>query len=210
MHKPFIFILNSPPRSGKDTVVDTIMAAPENYQASHLGAELEYVAASFKQQLIAIALLVSGVSREEWDARYVELKDEPWDRLGNLSQRQYLIKISEDWVKPVHGESYFGDATARIISNIVEACDPNKIPVVLIPDGGFVGELLPVLEEFGASHVNILQWDRDGTSFQNDSRDYINYFPNITMWVGSNDGDILPFVQRVFAHMKHCISGGQS
>lgn len=176
-----VVVLNCPPRSGKDTI------AIELHNNDH------YQILSFKSKLIAIALLVSGVTIEEWNERYENRKDEPWDRLGGLSQRQYLIKISEDWIKPVHGKQYFGNVVAQ---QIIESNNS-----VVIPDGGFEEEIQPVAEELG-SDLLILQWAREGCNFDNDSRDWITTFPDNTVRIEDNNGTVEEHYERAKQAIK--------
>lgn len=156
-----IVVLNCPPQSGKDTIAEEFIKRDG------------YTMMSFKFNLIKIALTISKIPKEEWDARYVKHKDEPWDRLGGLSQRNYLIKISEEWVKPVHGKTYFGDCVKTDITRL-----PNDN--FILPDGGFIEEIAPLYETFGYKSLLILQWNRKNCSFENDSRDWITTYPEIT------------------------------
>lgn len=163
-----IVVLNCPPRSGKDTI------------ANEFVKQDGFVMQSFKSKLIEIALLISNVSKEEWDARYENNKDEPWERLGGLSQRQYLIKISEEWVKPVHGKTYFGDIIAE---------NSDSYEISILPDGGFEEEVRPLYEKY-YTKLLIVQWSRKGCNFDNDSRNWITGYPNVTMRVRDNNSSI--------------------
>lgn len=163
-----IIVLNCPPRSGKDTI------------AAEFVKNDGYTMLSFKAQLIEIALLISNVSRQEWDERYETMKDVPWDRLGGLSQRQYLIKISEEWVKPVHGKDYFGKI-------IAENSHPRN--TYILPDGGFEEEIFPLYEKY-ASQLLILQWSRNDCTFEHDSRDWIVNYPELTVQIRDNNTTI--------------------
>lgn len=177
-----IVIFNCPPRSGKDTIADLIC---NNY----LNTEKR----SFKDKLFEIALLVSNVSKEEWFERYKSLKEIPWDKLGGLSQREYLIKISEDWIKPTHGENYFGVSLAKSIIDD---------GMYIIPDGGFDSEISPVVESFTEESVLILQWGRNDCTFKNDSRDYIQSYPQITIQLPDNNGTIREMYNLVVNDIK--------
>lgn len=176
-----IVILNSPPRSGKDTTADGLVLN-----------NLWYIA-YFKKHLIHLALTVSGVSVEDWDERYQEQKDLPWHLLGGLSQRQFLIKISEDWVKPTFGAEYFGNF---LVADINKGSQLND-NVFIIPDGGFEEEVIPLIRFFGEENILILQWGRGGRTFKNDSRDWIRGFPSITQPLPKNNGYIQDHINRV-------------
>jgi hypothetical protein len=156
-----VILLNGPPGSGKDTI-GTLL---------HL-AECGGLK-SFKTQLIDIALRVSGVSWATWTSRYCnrELKETPWDKLGGLSQREYLIKISEDWVKPVHGEEYFGEAA---LANCL-----GEGPFIFT-DSGFPNEVQPFID--ADMDVLIFRLERDGFTFEGDSRDYLPDIPGTRAW----------------------------
>tara|TARA_B100000700_G_C15008619_1_gene839845 strand:+ start:1288 stop:1920 length:633 start_codon:yes stop_codon:yes gene_type:complete len=187
-----IVIENAPPKAGKDTVADKI-SYDYRYCGMNRFGKYNVTTASFKEELIKIALCVSGIPLEEWNLRYTKDKDTPWDKLGGLSQRQYLIKISEEWVKPVHGEKFFGDKVVQHIES-----NNHAVPsLYLIPDGGFEEEVLPLIDRFGAESILILQWEKEGCSFENDSRDWILNYPEITRYIGENkQGELDDFADR--------------
>lgn len=177
-------ILNGPPGSGKDTI------------ANHLEGYNSFEVYSFKKHLIEIALLTSRVDYIDWWKRYNDrdLKDTPWDVLGGLSQRQYLIKISEEWIKPVHGESYFGDILAHEIK--YEEAD------VVISDSGFDAEAVPVIQ-LGDTLVVYLY--RDGCSYEGDSRSYLSPSLGSQTVTVHNNGTVLEAMHKI---LKAASDGG--
>ncbi len=179
-----IVVLNGPPSSGKDTIAE--------YLTEHHG----YAEARFKTKLVQIALMISQISGFDWCTRYDdrELKETPWDRLGGLSQREYLIKISEDWVKPLHGESYFGDVLAQRIKYNYEGMD------VILSDSGFVEEIKPVLA-LGISTL-IVRLYREGCSFDGDSRDYLPVTLGVPTVVIHNNDTIDGAVYKILQAIK--------
>ena len=180
-----VVILNCPPRSGKDTIALEIAKRCE-----------DFTILSFKYKLIEIALTVSGLKKEEWMVRYESnKKEEPWEKLGGLSQRNYLIKISEEWVKPVHGKTYFGD---RVLEDI-QRHENNSF---IIPDGGFEEEVQPLYKALG-ENLLILQWDRKGCTFELDSRDWIETYPHITRRIRSNNTTIKDQVDEVARQIEN-------
>lgn len=81
-----------------------------------------------------------------------------------ISPRQALIHVSEDLIKPVYGNDFFGKQLANTINL-------SKEEYFFIPDSGFIDELRPLVE---AGHeVYVVRIHRDGCTFQNDSRSYM-------------------------------------
>lgn len=177
-----IVLLNATPRAGKDSTADKLIK------------ENPWYTTSFKHKLVQLALDISLIPKETWDQRYEEEKDVPWDQLGGLSQRQFLIKISEEWIKPVFGGRYFGEA---LVDNILDSTDTNfsinshlKDEVFIISDSGFDCEIPPIIEEFGKENVLILRWGRIGCSFEYDSRGWVSGFPSITKDLPNNNSTL--------------------
>ena len=167
-----VFILNVPPRQGKD------------YLAKWLFNNKGFHHHEFKAALFDIALEVAyNVSWDEWWNRYeTNDKELPWDKLGGLSQRQFLIKISEEWVKPVFGKDYFGLRAAK-------SAEISGSDLIVYSDGGFESEIVPLAERFGYNNVIICQWGKDNPdAFKNDSRNWITGFKTLTL----PDNDFTP------------------
>ena len=179
-----VVIFNCPPRSGKDAVAEIIKE------------KRGIPTFSFKKRLIEIALAISGVSHEVWNARYETKKDEPWDKTFGLSQRQFLITVSEDLIKPNFGQDYFGIALARQISVYQGNAD-----FCIVTDGGFESEIKP-LEAYGHS-VKILQWEATfsgaRTNFDNDSRNYV--YTADTHRLPDNDSSLSGFAAYVYNYI---------
>jgi hypothetical protein len=195
---PKITIFNCPPRAGKDVVRKFLQ---ENFN---------FHGGEFKDTLFDIAFSVSRVPKDVWFERYntsytgvdgitVNMKDVPWDRLNGMSQRQFLIKISEEWVKPAFGKNWFGKALAFDISEEVahEVVNLN----FAISDGGFNEEIAPLIDVFGEENVRIFQWTRNGVTFESvgDSRRFITDYPKITKRLEDNNGDnVAEFASYVY------------
>ena len=182
-----VVIFNCPPRSGKDSVADYITGTFNGFDV-----------ACFKDKLFSIAMEVSNMGAE-FLKYYEEEKEKPWPELGNMTPRNFLIKISEEWIKPIFGKRYFGEALVR---DILDSEDLYKdlgrsIDYYLVTDGGFKEEIEPLIESFGKENVLILQWDREGCTFDNDSRTYIKDYPEITLRIPSNNGNLSRFAMDV-------------
>lgn len=149
-----VIILNGPPGCGKDTI------------AEEMRDTLGFHKCRFKEPMFTIALAASGISEEDWWSRYNDrsLKEEPWDRLGGLSCRKFLIKISEEWIKPMFGQNAFSKLAFSQV----------KPGVSVFSDGGFPDEFSEMVSEFGRRNVKLVRLHREGYSFEGDSRDYLH------------------------------------
>lgn len=158
-----VIIFNAPPQSGKDTVVEIIER--ENRQHG-LYKSLHHL--SFKEALIDKVLAFFDIDRDTWDEHYTSQgKELPRDWLGGMSQREALIWMSEEVVKPKFGKEFFGKEVAKNIN-------PEGDHIYLFSDGGFNEEVMPIIDLVGAENVFIVYVHRDGHTFENDSRNYIN------------------------------------
>lgn len=180
-----VIILNGPAGCGKDTLAKELV-------------ELGFAnrIASFKIPLFNIVKASLGAkSYAEFLEGYNDRtrKEKPEDFLNGLSRREFMIAVSEQFIKPVLGNSYFGEYLARALS------DNNKVAVV--SDGGFRSEVEPIA---AAGHdTHIVRLHRAGYNFVGDSRSYI-YEVN---GAGSHDIDIVPGeIQATAQAIVKCVS----
>jgi len=151
-----IYILNAPPNSGKDTLGD--------YLVKEHGWHKEQM----KTPLFTIAAAMLGLTLEQFVLLYSSREwKESYNPVVKMTIRELMIKISEDFVKPVVGKEAFGILAAKQIS-----CLPLDSTVVF-SDGGFVEEIKPLVDMFGKENVVIVRIHRKGCNFENDSRKYI-------------------------------------
>lgn len=194
MRQPKIIILNCPKQTGKDTIADLF------------NNRLNFNKMEFKDHLFFLALSVSGISREDWFTRYnTPDKENPWDRLGGLSQREFLIKISEEWIKPVFGKYHFGQKAADKIGEILK--NPSTSDYFIFSDGGFKEELEPIVNRYGAENILILQWTRNFVSWGNDSRTWLKQedTPAKIIRIDDNDTSIEDHYHRVKKYVMEFI-----
>ena len=156
-----IVLFNAAPGGGKDVAAQ---ACVEAFGGEHF---------EFKQKLFEIALNVANIAPESWWRIYNNRsdpssanKESPLPVLGGLSQREFLIKISEEWVKPIFGDSYFGDCA-------VSAVLSSNYSNFFFSDSGFMAEAESLTKMVGRENVLLVQIQRDGHTFEGDSRDYL-------------------------------------
>lgn len=85
--------------------------------------------------------------------------------LGYYSSREALIFVSECVWKPMLGEDHYGKSLANKIY-----CSPESF--FFAGDGGFSSEIAPLLDK--GYNVYIVKLERCGTTFEGDSRSYLN------------------------------------
>jgi hypothetical protein len=148
-------IFNGPPGSGKDEACHFLKV---NYGYRHL---------QFKDQLFIDTAEYFNVSLDwflsDYDNR--STKEMPVKELNGFSRRAALIHVSEDIVKKKYGKDYYGLKTAEKIDSVSDYC---------FSDGGFIEEVLPVINTVGQDNICIVQLYRNGCYFSSDSRNYIN------------------------------------
>ncbi|UQT03825.1 deoxynucleotide monophosphate kinase [Serratia phage vB_SmaP-Kaonashi] len=153
-----VIILNGPPGVGKDTLANMLVDMYRTWGEKAVRLE-------FKDSLIRIAKAITGVTDSEWDRLYRrDQKERKQTVYGNLSARELLIKISEEWVKPQFGYDHFGQLALADINRHGEA-------TAFFSDGGFLDELIPAAQHH---EVIVARLFREGYDYGNDSRTYID------------------------------------
>ena len=160
-----ILLLNGPPRSGKDTIGE-IVKQLYPYQSTIL----EKFAKSVKEGTHGMLGIFKEESVEEANA-FESWKDEPRPEFFGLTPRQAYIWYSEEVMKPKFGNDIFGRLTTERITR--RHAERRDIKRVVITDSGFPEEALCIRDRFGAHNVVLVHLYREGCSFENDSRNYI-------------------------------------
>ncbi len=175
-----VIILNAPPSAGKDVATDWIVA---KYGAQHL---------RFKDQLYRVAAQIAGISLEEMvsqatDRETKDIKSTCLTVGGKwVTPRQWLIHCSESVVKPLLGKDFFGKSLANSIEK----------ELVVVSDGGFAEELVPVLS---AGHdVYVLRIVREGYTFEGDSRNYFDTSPLYKTILIENNGTLDQYQNKIY------------
>ncbi|ASP46287.1 hypothetical protein HOR87_gp29 [Marinomonas phage CB5A] len=155
-----VLILNAPAGAGKDTI------------AYVLSEKFRYHQEQFKKPMFDIAIAMSGMTEAAFMQAYNnrDEKEAKQSNLGGLSYRELMIKISEEFVKPLLGKDSFGSlASVRCRNRDYEAVWGGVN--IVFSDGGFIDEA-DRLHKDGHS-VTVCRLHREGYSFEGDSRDYI-------------------------------------
>jgi hypothetical protein len=161
---PKFILLNGPPRSGKDTaakvLTDSIAMPSGDYHVYH-----EKFSAPLKT---AFAGMMEADIDDFVVDYYEDKKELPIDALG-VSFRQWQIDFSETLMKPKYGNDVFG----RLLWHRVNMCDMGALAVYVISDCGFQVEIDYLLTRANPSDVLLLRLQRDGCTFDGDSRGYV-------------------------------------
>ena len=174
-----IIVMNAPPSSGKDCAADYVA---EKYNAQHL---------RFKDGLYKVAAMVAGISVEHMKFLATErnTKEIPshYFRVNGefVSPRQWLIHVSENVVKWLLGKDFFGKQLAQSITS----------ELVVISDSGFESEIVPLLQ--AGHYICVIRIERDGYTFEGDSRNYLPTSPLYHTFLVKNNGTLEQFLNKV-------------
>lgn len=176
-----VVILNGPPGSGKDTIADWLLE--EGLVQKHV---------RFKDALYDItgAIYRTGSEYVQSFAYDQVEKMKPRDEFNGFSQREALIYVSEEVIKPKFGKNYFGNAVAKTVkldAAFARIEDPNNLNNTLryvTSDGGFKEELEPLLA--AGFKVRLIRLHRDGCDYSKDSRKYLYNVAHVEVDVDNN------------------------
>lgn len=154
-------LFNGPPRSGKDTAALAAFKAINETKVSRAYWEKF----SMPNKLMFAALTNTKLDWQGNNDKYEEIKEQVLPGI-EVSYRQFQIDVSEKFFKPVYGNDIFGKLLLR------RSMPPPYINVV--SDCGFQIEC-DVLKDHNVCLISI---HRDGTSFANDSRQWVRPHEN--------------------------------
>jgi hypothetical protein len=149
-----IILFNGPPGTGKDAAADFF----KEKGFKHL---------SFKYQLFRETISFFAVDEKWFMDGYKDrlIKEQPEELLEGMSRREAMIYVSEEITKPAFGEDIFGKQVADEIDITRDYC---------ISDGGFIDELIPVINKVGSENFVLVQLTREGHDYSSDSRRYLD------------------------------------
>jgi len=199
---PRIILFNGPPESGKDTLALEL--------AQGLNMPVALAKMSFPLKRAAASLY--DVDLDEFNQMS---KNQSSEKLLGQTPRQVQISLSEDYMKPKHGDAVFGRIMVSTVNNLIEECTQNSIDVgyVAVSDCGFYEELRPLVDAFGPESFLLLRLHRKGKDFGSDSRSYVDpsdlgilsfdyYVPecyeNSASWQNKVRQQLLEYVRQAF------------
>ena len=162
-----VIILNAPPKGGKDSLCSYFLSCLP-YSGNPMWVEHMSFATPLKQ----INQIIYNLTDEEVKELNFnhELKDLKQDRFGGKSWRECLIDTSTD-LKAQHGLDYFG---VNLVQRIDRMNHMGLLPNIIITDGGFDEEQVPLVERFGRENYHVIKIIREGFDYSSDSRKYID------------------------------------
>lgn len=186
-------LLNGPPSSGKDLSAIILRNMLDNHfpkttsDTTPFRVELIKFATPIKQA--CHALLGIPYSTEYFEKEFGnEWKNKESSLFLGKTPRSEYIAMSEHYAKLRHGNDLFGKIAVR-------AMKYSKIQNTFIfPDVGFIDEVVPVISHVGVANTLLIELERDGCSYENDSRDYIGaelstMYPELDKIRIPNNGD---------------------
>lgn len=159
-----IICVNGPPRAGKDTIVKSI-------HKQMVLIKSQPIVEKFAYPLNAIAQATAGMDNETFALYREKKKDDPLPNYDNVTMRDLLIYVSENFCKVLFGDDFFAIQAFNRLLNVhpINHC-------ALFSDSGFQLEY-DMLKSLVAKHnigtVKLLRVTRDGCNYDNDSREYV-------------------------------------
>lgn len=163
-----VIILNGPPGSGKDAVggaLNTKLTWDFGFKS-----DVIKFATGLKEALSSIFYLVDDEYKTFFESKE---KDKPQERFFGRVPREILISLSEDWAKKQFGAGIFGKTLGKYIKYENELFFNDPYDFIVITDCGFNEELEGFFEWVSPEDCYLYNLHRDGTSFKNDSRNYV-------------------------------------
>lgn len=173
-----VYLLNGPPRSGKDTAGSLMHGVTVLKLANVLKAATHGIVGRLTENY--------NILQARPDA-YESRKDVISDDFLGLSPRDWYIGVSERLIKPLLGDNFFGKHVAKSIKSLSGILGfPDRFAVT---DCGFAPEVAEIASAVGAENCTIIQLRRKGCTFAGDSRSYVEV-PGVRTVVIHNDGTL--------------------
>lgn len=176
----YIVGFNGPPRSGKDTLAG--MVREHMIQQGLAEEKIREESLSLPLRQIAFAMVgwiyVEGVT----DPRDYDLfKDRFFPAYGKTG-RELMIDVSERFMKLVYATEVF---PMQMLTR-----NESFGGVLLVRDTGFQLELAPLIRAVGTRNVYVVRVQREFTTFEGDSREWVNHPDSGCSMTIHNDGTL--------------------
>lgn len=188
MTKPVVIFLCGPPGSGKDTAGNILQRAYCNTPWNPYLFKLSHGLKAAVHELLGLPY-----TAREGERTMLGFKDQPRAEFFGLTPRQVYIALSENFAKPLFGNSCFGVIAARQLRGKTQT---HTYRMHVITDSGFAHEAEPIIKEFGVKQCLLVHLSRDGTSFDNDSRSYWE-LPKLTTIAIANNYPLDWFTEKL-------------
>lgn len=194
-----IILLNGPPGSGKNEVFK-IMADRRSY-SDQIVEEMKFAKPLDSIAKACLPFIETDADFMHWRE---DFKETPLMPGSNASMRDLLIGISEDLIKPLFGQEYFGKVAADAVLRRIEALtdDEWKCPnnVIVFTDSGFQVEYDVFTSSMKRHHIpyDLVRITRPGKTFEGDSRQYVT---DCGLDHIRNDGKISDLARSVYSLM---------
>lgn len=177
----YIVGFSGPPGSGKDSIAIQI----QSLLTEQIESQILSLAAPMRQ----MGMNFLGFNPDD-DRAYAKAKEEKQAMFGGNTLREFMIEISENYIKPRYGLDFWA---RRLMVDCNELDDHS---LLLIPDFGFMSEIMYLQSQVGCDNVLTVQLARQGHTFKNDSRRYVGG-DNTVMVI--NNGTIQMAAEKIIA-----------
>lgn len=194
----YIIGMNGPPKVGKDTVGLCVRHLLDS--VTSLSTHVDWLARPMRQMAMGLV----GLNPNDFNLYNVE-KDKPNQLLrrairssntqveANDSLRELMIATSEELIKPRYGYDFWG----RKLIYDQKWLGLGYPGILIVPDVGFSQEV-DAFDELEGVKTLIVQLERNGVGWANDSRDYC--FGKNTERFGNN-GTPMDCARQIVTHM---------
>lgn len=162
-----VVLISGPKGSGKDTLARIL-----NSQSNHLWVGWRRHIEKFAKPLMDAAD-AHGFGPDK--SAHHPLDE---DKLGP-TRREWMIHLSENVVKPQFGKAIYGQMCARRILDRGGECRLGRNNIFFISDSGFRHEAAAVMWMLGDQNCLRIHINREGCSYDGDSRSDWEGFPNL-------------------------------
>lgn len=156
---PKILLLNGPPKCGKDSVVRALVP--------YLKFQHMKFAMPIKRAVAGLLDISEGAIEE-----YKDIQSPVLQHAGTSTKehrdtvRKLLITMSEEWLKPRYGKDFFGRVFWQHAKN-------SASELIIASDCGFAEEVERAVYNAGKQNCFLVRIQREGCTFEGDSRSYL-------------------------------------